>query len=303
MVPWLVAQPAGAPIDDVCQRFGVSRSQLLADLDVLWMVGVYPYSPAELIEVSIDDDRVSIRLADWFRQPLRLTPDQALALVATGESLTSVPGAEPEGPLARGLEKIRQLLGVEPDAVEVALGPADTKTIDVLQAAADEGRQVEIDYYSYGRDERSVRVIDPHRVFADHGQWYVQGHCHTSADERIFRVDRIASVAPLAEAASTSPEQRAASGTSIFRADAEAPRVVLELAPQARWVVEQYPIDAVEEIDGGRLRATIPVSATAWLERLLLRLGPDGRVVDGPPELREAGARAARRILPRYGST
>jgi hypothetical protein len=43
------------------------------------------------------------------------------------------------------------------------------------------------------------------------------------------------------------------------------------------------------------------VSATPWLERLLVRLGPDARVVEAEaPGLVDAGGRAARRILARY---
>jgi proteasome accessory factor C len=300
MVPWLVSQPEGAPIDEVCRRFGVNREQLLADLGVLWMVGVYPYSPAELIEVSLDDDRVAVRLADWFRQPLRLTPDQALALVATGQSLSSAQGAEPEGPLARGLEKIAAVLGVDTDAVEVALGDADAGMIEALQGAADEGRRVEIDYYSYGRDERTVRPVDPLRVFADQGQWYLQAYCHLSGDERIFRIDRIAALTVLDQAATPDVTMDAAGTVPVFPDDPDIPRVVLELDPPARWVVEQYPMETVDETAEGRLRVTIAVSAPAWLERLLLRLGPDGRVVDGPSDLRDTGRQAARRVLARY---
>ena len=43
------------------------------------------------------------------------------------------------------------------------------------------------------------------------------------------------------------------------------------------------------------------VGGDAWLERLLLRLGPDARVVD-PPEYRQLAAAAATRILKRYRS-
>jgi hypothetical protein len=43
------------------------------------------------------------------------------------------------------------------------------------------------------------------------------------------------------------------------------------------------------------------VSATPWLARLLVRLGPDVRVVDADvPGLTDAGRNAARRILGRY---
>lgn len=297
MVPWLVGRPEGASIDEICSRFGVKRQELLADLEVLWMVGVHPYTPAELIEVDVEDDRVSIRLADWFRQPLRLTPDQALALVATGQSLAAVPGADPEGPLARGIAKVAGVLGVEPDAVEVELGDAAAETIELLQAAVDQRRRVHLDYYTYGRDERTSRDVDPLRVFADQGQWYLQGYCHLSEDERIFRIDRITDVSMLEEPA-TAHEPETPSG--IYQPGEDEPRVVLRLAPSARWVPEQYPVESMTQADDGSLTVTLAVSAPAWLERLLLRLGPDAQIVDGPPELRALSARGAAEILERY---
>jgi proteasome accessory factor C len=299
MVPWLVARPDGAPIDEVCRRFGVNRQQLLADLDVLWMVGVHPYTPAELIEVDVDDDRVSIRLADWFRQPLRLTPDQALALVATGQSLAAVPGADPEGPLARGIAKVAAVLGVEPDAVEVELGEVAADTLELLQLAIDQGRRLHIDYYTYGRDEQTSREIDPIRVFADEGQWYLQAHCHSSQDERVFRIDRITDASLLDEPGA---QHRSDPASGVYRPDVDVPRVVLHLGPSARWVPEQYPVESMDVADDGSSTVTLAVSAPAWLERLLLRLGPDVRGVDGPEELISLGRRGAERILERYRS-
>jgi proteasome accessory factor C len=301
MVPWLVSQPEGAPIEEVCRRFDVNREQLLADLNVLWMVGVHPFTPDELVEVDLDEDRVAIRLADWFRQPLRLTPDQALVLVATGRSLASVPGADEDGPLARGIEKVAAVLGAGADAVDVTLGDANADTMETLQAAIDAGRQVEIDYYTYGRDERSRRQVDPQRVFADQGQWYLHAYCHSSGGERVFRIDRIESLRALDRAATTRHDATD-TGVAVFRVGPEIPRVVLELAPPARWVAEQYPVESVEERPDGTLLVTLAVSAPAWLERLLLRVGADGRLVDAPDDLRAVAPRAARRILARYGS-
>ncbi len=52
---------------------------------------------------------------------------------------------------------------------------------------------------------------------------------------------------------------------------------------------------------GDRVEVELFVGGEAWLERLLLRLGPDARVV-GPPEYRSLAAEAAARILRLYGS-
>ena len=68
----------------------------------------------------------------------------------------------------------------------------------------------------------------------------------------------------------------------------------------AGWVTEQYPIESQEDLGDGRRRVTLAVTGRAWLERLLLRLGPDARVHAADAGLGEAGADAARRVLTRY---
>jgi predicted DNA-binding transcriptional regulator YafY len=59
-------------------------------------------------------------------------------------------------------------------------------------------------------------------------------------------------------------------------------------------------MESVEETPDGRLRVVLVASERAWLERLLLRLGPAAEVV-GPAEVRVEAAEAARRLLVRYG--
>jgi proteasome accessory factor C len=151
----------------------------------------------------------------------------------------------------------------------------------------------------HGRDERTTREVDPHRVSADHGQWYLVGYDHLREDERLFRVDRVVSVEVLDVTFDPPEEQRT---LGLFDAQPDDPRVVLELEPDAAWVVEVYPVEAVEQVGGGRLRATLAISARPWLERLLLRLGPRARVVEetGDADLAGCAADAARRVLARY---
>lgn len=294
LVPWVVAAD-GPAIEDVCTRFGLTEEELIAELDLVWCCGVHPFTPDSLMEVTVQDGRVWIRYADWFDRPLRLTPEEGLALVAAGSALLAVPGADPQGPLARGLRKLADVLGIDPDgAIEVNLGPVPAAVLTSLRQAAADHRQVEIDYYVYGRDERTRRVVDPYAVFAAEGEWYLSGWCHLAMAERRFRVDRVRSVELLDR---TFEPPVTPTSTEVFEPRAGDPRVVLDLAPRARWVAEQYPMESVEERKGGRLRVTMVVSENAWLERLLLRLGPDAEVVEGAPGV---AGRAASRVLARY---
>jgi proteasome accessory factor C len=300
LVPWVAARD-GPTLTEVCERFGCSEADLLSDLDRLFMCGLYPYTPDVLIEVDVADGRVWIRYADYFSRPLRLTPAEGLALLAAGKAVQSFPGADESGPLARGLAKLARTLGVAGnDALDVALAAVPEDVMKTLRTAVDDRRQLELDYYSFGRDEVTRRVVDPYAVFSAGGQWYLSAHCHAVEDDRLFRVDRVRA-AHLLETPVQHSEGSVAS--AVYRARADDPRVTVELAAGARWVAEQYPVENSKELRGGRLRVTLAISERAWLERLLLRLGPDGRVSKtSDPTLADAGREAACRLLGRYRS-
>lgn len=294
VVPWVVSHD-GPEMAEVCARFGIAEKELVEELELLWCCGVHPFTPDSLMDVSFEDGRVWIRYADWFDRPLRLTPEEGLALVAAGAALLAVPGTDPDGPLARGLRKLAGVLGIDAEgAIEVTLGAVPDGLLDSLRAAVADRTQVEIDYYVYGRDERTRRVVDPHAVFAAEGEWYLTGWCHVAEAERRFRIDRIRSLVTLDqsfEPPATAPQP------GVFEARPEDPRVVLELTPRARWVAEQYPTESVEELPDGGLRVTLVIAERAWLERLLLRLGPEAVAVEGADGVAPA---AAGRILARY---
>jgi proteasome accessory factor C len=294
LIPW-VAGRDGPQVDDVCARFGCTEAELVEDLELLFLCGLHPYTPDVLIDVDIADGRVWIRYADYFARPLRLTPAEGLGLLAAGRTVLATSGGDDGGPLTRGLDKLAAALGVDAEeAVEIELGPVADDLLGTLQAATARHRQVEIDYYSFGRDERARRVVDPYTVFSAGGQWYVSGWCHRVDDERLFRVDRI-SAATLLETGFHPP--RTAPELSAYRPGPADRRVTLDLEPAGRWVAEQYPVEDVAEVDGGRLRVTLAASQPAWLERLLLRLGPAGSVVGGDGGMT---CQAARRLLARY---
>ena len=294
LIPWVAARD-GPTVADVCARFGCSEAELVDDLELLFLCGLHPYTPDMLIDVDVADGRVWIRYADYFARPLRLTPAEGLALVAAGRTVLAASGGDDDGPLTRGLDKLAAAMGLDADeAVEIDLGAVPEDLLGALREAAADRRQVEIDYYSFGRDERASRVIDPYAVFLAAGQWYVSGWCHRADDERLFRVDRI-SAATVLDARFAAPT--AVPELTAYRPGPEDRRVVLDLEPTARWVAEQYPVEQVTEVGGGRLRVTLAASQPAWLERLLLRLGPAATVVGGDGGL---AAGAARRLLARY---
>ena len=295
LVPWIADHP-GVALADVAARFGIPEAELERDLELLPMCGLPPYTPDRMIDVELIDGHVWIRFAEYFGRPLRLTAEEGLALLAGGRALLAVPGSDADGTLAAALEKLAGTLGGgEGLAVEVGEPPH----LAALRAAAAAGERVEVDYYSFGRDALTTRRIDPHSVFHAYGHWYVDAWCHLVDADRLFRVDRIQAIRTTGEKFARPSDGQSAVREAVYHPRPDDPRVTLELAPDAGWVVESYPSEEAEERPDGSWRVVLAVSEPAWLERLLLRLGPDARVT-APAELRPAGAEAARRLLRRY---
>ena len=291
MIPWLVAHRDAAK-SEVAARFRISLGQLEADLALIMMVGVPPYSPGDYINVSYDGDTIDVWLAPYFTRPLQLSSAEGLALLAGGRALLAVDGSDPTGPLATAIDKLEAALGVSEVVVDVTMPPL----LSELRSAAADGRRVEIDYWSGGRDELSTRRIDPGPPFFALGEWYTDAFCSMRNEPRMFRVDRIRAVRPTDERFEPVIGTLA---TRVYHPRPEDPRITIELPRGASWVAESAPSESVEDLDGGRQRVVIAVSERAWLERILLQVGPDAVVVD-PPDWRTVGATAAARVLARY---
>lgn len=296
IVPWIASRD-GPALDEVSARFGIPEDELVAELNLLFMCGLHPFTPDVLIDVDIADGRVWIRMADYFRRPLRLTAQEGLALASAAKAFLGLGGSERQGPLASALEKLETVLGLGSDeALDVELGQAAPDLLESLRHATAHHRKVRLDYYSFGRDGRSERTVRPWGVFSAAGHWYLRGWCETVDAERLFRVDRIVAAGETDEkfeptASAEAPDSR------VYDPHPGDPVVVLELAPPAHWIAEQYPNEDVSEGPDGTLRVTLRAGQQAWLERVLLKAGPHARVVEGPTGLAPA---AAGRILARY---
>jgi len=303
IVPWVVEQD-GPLIDEVAARFDYDREELLDDLEkILFFVGIYPFTPDCLIEVWLTEDRVWIRYADWFRRPLRLSMPEIATLLAAGTTVVGLLPRSPNddaelGPLERALAKLSVLTEGSDRTVEIRLGTTGS-LLGTVREAVSNREALEVEYHSFHRDEVGTRVVEPHRYYADKGHWYLVGYCRSAGAQRSFRLDRIRSCEPTGERF-TSPEE-GAGGPEGIPLDGGLPEVVLELDPEARWVVDEYPHAGVEETSVGQLKLRLPVASERWLERLLVRLGSHATVLEAPdgfgPELRAA---AADRILARY---
>lgn len=296
MVPFVMQRP-GVLVSEVCDRFGIDRAQLVQDLDLLMVCGLPGYGPGDLIEASIDGDEVNIRMADYFARPPRLTSAEGLLLLAGARALVAAGVADEH--LNSAIEKLGSALGRDSFG-RVSVGFDEPIQIQVLREALESRRRVHVKYLSQSKDEMTERDVDPWSVFGSSGRWYLVGWCHRVNDERIFRVDRMADVRVLEDRAEPPESLDLAKYRDVYVEGPEAIRVVLDLSPRAAlWVPEYYPLQVREALDDGWVRVELSAGGTAWLVRVLLRLGKQARVVD-PPELEDEVRDLACRLAAKY---
>jgi proteasome accessory factor C len=296
MLPWLMER-GEVPIADVAARFEMTEEDVIAELELAAMCGLPPYAD-EMIDVYIDEGFVHVGVPRLFTRPLRLNAFEAFELLTAGRAAMEFPGADPHGPLGRGLAKLAAVLGADDRDDAVAIELDRPESTDVLADAVRGHERLRIDYWSASRDETTQRVITPYRVFADRGNWYVVALDDRSGEVRTFRIDRIEDVERTGESGPPPPDDLPEPGSWFD--DAEVRRATLRLGPSARWVIERYPVDDVSAPDAdGWVTARLAVASERWLERVLLRLGSACEVVE-PAELRGVAVAAAERALERY---
>ncbi len=301
IVPYLVRNP-GVEVSEVARLFGVNEEDLAQDLDLLFVSGLPPYGPGDLIEVEIEGGRVWVQMADYFARPLRLTRSEALALYLRGTALAAAPGLQEATALTSALEKLAKGLGPETlgelaGRVEAAEGGRPAETLDALRRAAAEHERLEIEYYATSTAETTVRRIDPEEVFFAIGNWYVVAWDHHSGEERLFRADRIKSVTVSGERFESRGLPGA--GRPLYTPTERDLDVRLLLQPAARWVAEYYETASETEREDGSLDVVLPAGRLEWVARLVLRLGDAARILE-PHGLKDQVRRLAGRTLDRY---
>lgn len=309
LVPYIQSRDE-VSVEQAATDFGVPAAQLVKDLNVLWFCGLPGLGMGDLIDVDMDalegEGVIRVSNADYLSRPLRLGSNEASALIVALRTLRDG-GDESVRPVVdRTLAKLESAAGEGASLaaqVDVHLEDSVTEVAGVrarLEQALRSGRQVRLGYYVPARDESTDRTVDPLRVVTAEGHTYLEAWCHLVDDQRLFRLDRVSAArvldTPVGDHSDVAPRDLS---EGIFQPAPDALTVTVELAPEARWVAEYYPVDSVTECGEGALRVRLPVADPEWLVRLVLRLGGTVRVED-PVSLADDVRRVAAEALRNY---
>jgi proteasome accessory factor B len=161
---------------------------------------------------------------------------------------------------------------------------------------------VVIEYLSASGAKPQRRSVEPWRVLAHRGQWYLYGFDTAKKAERLFRVDRMTRVTQT-ERRFERPRSMARPGEELWpRAARAAPgQPVLRFSKRmAAIALERFPLESTRERDGS-VKVELKGATHEWVISMALTYAGDVEVLS-PPALKAAVKDAARRALGRYES-
>jgi predicted DNA-binding transcriptional regulator YafY len=178
-----------------------------------------------------------------------------------------------------------------------------------LARAAEEGRQLELLYWSASRDEVLRRVVDPYHLTSVMGDWYLVAFCHLREEVRMFSPSRVRELRETGERferpADFNIHAYLDSSFRAIRGDGPPQRVRLRFTAEvARYVREKvwHPTQQVREQKDGDLVLTLEVSHLYEVKRWVLSYGAACEVLE-PAELREEIRAEIQMMLDRHART
>ena len=270
-------------IHDLAERHHVTDRVIADDIRALTVLGDRAHEADWLLSIRIwqQEDRVSITSEGPFRRPVRLSPEEALAV-------QMALALDPEGAaLASRLANLWE--GASPGApggVKRSDSPAD-----LVRTAIRDNAVLEIEYTGEARREVLTRRIQPHQMAESGIRTYVVAWAEDVGAWRHFRLDRILSATMTDKRfeprADFEPMEKP---RDAFRPQGATERVSVRFAPDAApWVAEFYA--GHESLPDGSVLVHFDASSPEWLVRRVLEFGADAEVVK-PAHYRTAVAKA-----------
>lgn len=281
---------AQTPNDDAFMRMFERDKETLRELGVPLVT--------EVDHTHGDDVGYRIDLDGYEMPAIELTPEE-IGVLSVAAAVWQ--GARLDGRARRGLTKLR---AVAPEADPSLSGhvlriPTPEAHFDALLAAISQRRRVTFDYAAAHSGTTARRVVEPWRLLARDGAWYLQAWDTGRDAERLFRLSRVVGRVRTGEpgtavghAVGPAPEPVPAGEASLLVREGRAASLRLRAQAGGRGSdrgVDAHVVDGTHdgEATAGWDRLTIPMGDLEDLAALVAG-HTDAVVVLDPPALREA---------------
>jgi len=192
LVPF-ISTHQGIALTELAEEFNLSESELLSDLNTLWMCGLPGYTPLELIDLEFESGYVSIRNAEVL-QRVRLLTKQELVIILLGldilRSSLDIKREDLQDAISGLTRRIKEIVG----NVATASPIVDSVHRAIVSQAITSRMDLTIKYHSAIRDTVTERVITPLELSVDRGFEVLNAYCQSAEGFRTFRLDNMRSV-------------------------------------------------------------------------------------------------------------
>ncbi|MDQ0028217.1 helix-turn-helix transcriptional regulator [Arthrobacter bambusae] len=293
LVPFLVHNQ-GLPIQEVADRFGVTRKELVDDLTILICSGRPEGYPDDLFDIDWENEHVFIREHLELNRPIRFSVDEACALLTGLATLGGLPAQAgmSEDEQSNALESVTlKLTGAAGEAGRLAAAvagppvtPADAGAFNTITRAIQSGHQLRLRYLSQQRDSVSERDVDPFRLYSLDNTWYFEAYCHSKAGLRNFRLDRIEEIAPNGRPVSTTAGAEGGVPVKLYTPNDDDVVVILQLTRQGLGLADDYYAERTAMLPDGGMIAEVRFGNADWLPMFVAQHGGAVRILQ-PTEL------------------
>ena len=192
LVPF-ISTHQGIALTELAEEFNLSESELLSDLNTLWMCGLPGYTPLELIDLEFESGYVSIRNAEVL-QRVRLLTKQELVIILLGldilRSSLDTKREDLQDAISGLTRRIKEIVG----NVATASPIVDSVHRAIISQAIASRMDLKIKYHSAIRDTVTERAITPLELSVDRGFEVLNAYCQSAEGFRTFRLDNMRSV-------------------------------------------------------------------------------------------------------------
>lgn len=287
LLPWLVSNPDSS-LDEVAQRFAVTRKQLLSDLVLLTMTGPDQFGGG-LVDITYDDQFITVKDAKGLERPLGLRQIEITPLILGLKVLQKRLDAESSDEIDALIQKLTDLPGnTEADSRNLLIEPIPHDTnaalLVIKQALRDD---VWLEFLYESADSIGIselRTVQPKEILVANSDVYLSAYDLSRNALRVFRISRMSGctvISPMSSQPAVSSEPEPENRSTL----------VLTLLPQARHALEEFPTAEIEARGADALVAAFPLYSDQWAVQTTLSLAP--WLIKVEPEAIDRQSRAA----------
>lgn len=205
LVPYLLNHP-GASVQEVAKEFGISTTNLIKDLDLLFMCGLPGYTPLELIDLSIEEGFVSLREPQNLDAPRSFSQTEALVIRVALSALEEILPVSKREKVKSVREKISRLYTNEIPAGAIFFeNDIERDKMSVVEEAISSGTKLLISYLSPVKSQITDRKISILRIVPEARRILIEAWCDTSDGIRTFNLANIKALALTSDPADSPP--------------------------------------------------------------------------------------------------